>query len=314
MPNVIEVDGIVKRYGDLVALDQLSLEVQAGEIYGLLGPNGSGKSTAIYCMLALLTHERGEVRIFGQTMRPDSYDSKRRIGVVMQDVAVFGPLTVEENIDFFCGLYVRDRAERKRLVADAIDFAGLGDFRKFLPAKLSGGLLRRLNIACGIAHRPDLIFLDEPTVAVDPQSRNNILEGLEELNRQGTTIVYTTHYMEEVEQICDRIGILDHGQLIAEGTADELKGMISSGDTITIELQDPNDAVIQALRELDFVSQLESSEGRIEIQTKHGERRLDSVLATLAAHDTAYSSIYAQKPTLNTVFLEITGRALRDHD
>ena len=199
-------------------------------------------------------------------------------------------------------------------MADAIDFAGLGDFRKFLPAKLSGGLLRRLNIACGIAHRPDLIFLDEPTVAVDPQSRNNILEGLEELNRQGTTIVYTTHYMEEVEQICDRIGILDHGQLIAEGTADELKGMISSGDTITIELQDPNDAVIQALRELDFVSQLESSEGRIEIQTRHGERRLDSVLATLAAHDTAYSSIYAQKPTLNTVFLEITGRALRDHD
>lgn len=208
----IRVTELVKHYGDNLALDYLSMEVRRGEIYGLLGPNGSGKTTAINCILGLLTYDSGEIRIFGEPMGPTSYDLKRRIGVVPQDIAVFNELTVEENISYFCSLYVADRARRTGLVDEAIAFVGLDDYRTYRPRKLSGGLLRRLNIACGIVHKPELIFFDEPTVAVDPQSRNAILEGIEQLNAQGSTIVYTSHYMEEVEQICDRIQIIDHGR------------------------------------------------------------------------------------------------------
>ena len=209
---VINVKNLVKRYGDLVALDHLSFQVKEGEIFGLLGPNGSGKTTAINCILSLLEYEKGDIEIFGKPMTPDAYDIKRQIGIVMQNVAVYNELTVYENIDYFCGLYVPDKALRKKLVQEAIEFTGLNDFSRFYPKKLSGGLLRRLNIACGIAHKPKLIFMDEPTVAIDPQSRNRILDGIMELNRQGATVVYTSHYMEEVEQICSRIMILDKGK------------------------------------------------------------------------------------------------------
>ncbi len=162
-------------------------------------------------------------------MKPDSYEIKKEIGVVLQNVAVFEQMTVYENIDYFCGLYVSDKSKRKQLVEEAIAFVGLEDFVKMRPKKLSGGLLRRLNIACGIAHKPKLIFMDEPTVAVDPQSRNKILEGIMELNRQGSTIIYTSHYMEEVEQICSRIAIIDHGRVLATGTKESLKSMIKTG-------------------------------------------------------------------------------------
>lgn len=209
---IIEVNNLVKRYKDLVALDHFNLQVKKGEIYGLLGPNGSGKTTAINCMLALLKYDKGEIRLFGETMAPDNRSVKQRIGVVMQNVAVFNELTVYENIDYFCGMYVPEKTKRKALVEEAMEFTDMKDFRKFLPRKLSGGLLRRLNIACGIAHKPELIFMDEPTVAVDPQSRNSILEGIKMLNRNGATVIYTTHYMEEVEQICSRIMIMDKGR------------------------------------------------------------------------------------------------------
>ena len=178
VPPAVSVHGLVKRYGDVLALDYFDLDVRQGEIFGLLGPNGSGKTTAINCILALLTYDAGLVGVFGSPMTPTSYALKRRIGVVPQEVAVFYELTVEENIDYFCSLYVPDRRTRTPMVDEAIAFVGLDDYRRFRPGKLSGGLLRRLNIACGIAHRPDLIFFDEPTVAVDPQSRNAILEGI----------------------------------------------------------------------------------------------------------------------------------------
>lgn len=192
---MINVQDLVKRYGDLVALDHFNLQVQEGEIVGLLGPNGSGKTTSINCILALLKYDKGTVEVFGKPMTPDAYDSKRNIGIVMQNVAVFNELRVDENIDYFCGLYVKDPATRRRLVQEAIDFVGLGEFRKCYPKTLSGGLLRRLNIACGIAHKPKLLIFDEPTVGVDPQSRNNILEGIRELNRQGATgrVYFTLH-------------------------------------------------------------------------------------------------------------------------
>ena len=232
MKNIIEIRNLTKSYKNLKAIDDLSFDVREGEILGLLGPNGSGKSTTINSILSLLNFQKGSIKIFGKEMSPDAYDIKAKIGVIFQEVAVFEELTVYENIDYFCGLYINDKETRKQDVLAAIKLVGLEEFQKFYPKQLSGGLLRRLNIACGIAHKPELIFLDEPTVAVDPQSRNNILEGIKKLRDDGASIIYTTHYMEEVEILCDRIIILDKGKIIAEGTSDELKKMANIEEKI----------------------------------------------------------------------------------
>lgn len=309
---IISVKNLVKRYGDLVALDHLSFDVDEGEILGLLGPNGSGKSTAINCILSLLKYDKGEITIFDRPMRPDAYDIKRDIGVIMQNVAVFEELTVYENINYFCGLYIQDKEQRKQLVEEAIDFVGLNDFRKFYPKKLSGGLLRRLNIACGIAHKPKLIILDEPTVAVDPQSRNSILEGIQRLNREGATIVYTSHYMEEVEQICSRIIILDKGKVLASGTKEELKDMISLGEKITVETPAIRAEHLEELRRLPGVDSAEYGDGLLVIKSDKSKNNLESVLDFLKKRNISYGRIYSELPTLNDVFLEITGKELRD--
>ena len=221
MENVVEVKILVKRYKERVALDHLNLEIRKGEIFGLLGPNGSGKTTAINCILSLLQYDKGEICVMGRPMEGNAYDRKRKIGVVMQNVAVFDELTVYENIDYFCGLYIEDKEKRKECVEEAIEFVELSEFCRYYPKKLSGGLLRRLNIACGIAHKPELIFFDEPTVAVDPQSRNKILEGIKKLNEQGSTIIYTSHYMEEVVD-ADRVIVMDDGHIVMDGTPKEI--------------------------------------------------------------------------------------------
>jgi ABC-2 type transport system ATP-binding protein len=309
---VIQVNNLVKRYGDLVALDHLSMQVGEGEIFGLLGPNGSGKTTAINCILSLLKYDRGEIEVFGRPMAPDAYDLKRNIGIVMQNVAVFEELTVYENIDYFCGLYISDRSRRKRLVEEAIDFVGLGEFTKFYPKKLSGGLLRRLNIACGIAHKPKLVILDEPTVAVDPQSRNKILEGIVRLNREGATIIYTSHYMEEVEQICTRIVIMDKGKIIASGTKEELKAMISLGEKITVETFSLQREDLAELRKMPGVDSAEYADNLLVVKSVKGKNNLESVLDFLHRRKVDYGKIYSELPTLNDVFLEITGKELRD--
>ncbi|MBT9173260.1 MAG: Ribosome-associated ATPase [Syntrophomonadaceae bacterium] len=309
---IIKAANIVKRYGELLALDHLNLELKEGEILGLLGPNGSGKTTAINCILALLTYEKGEISIFGKPMSPEAYELKQDIGVVMQNVAVFNELTVLENIDYFCGLYVRDAQKRKQLVREAVDFVGLNEFKKFYPKKLSGGLLRRLNIACGIAHKPKLIILDEPTVAVDPQSRNNILEGILELNRQGASVLYTSHYMEEVERICSRIIILDKGRVIAAGTKEALKEMITLGEKITVEVNALDEAQLGALKKLPTLLSVSLSDSRLVIKSLKGKNNLENILALLKEQKISYGKIYSELPTLNDVFLEITGKELRD--
>lgn len=312
--NVVKINELVKRYGDLIALDHFSLEIKEGEVFGLLGPNGSGKTTTINCLLSLLAFDKGDIEIFGKKMTPVSYDIKKEIGVIMQNVAVFEELTVYENIDYFCGLYITDKAKRKQCVEEAIKFVGLEDFRKFYPKKLSGGLLRRLNIACGIAHKPKLIILDEPTVAVDPQSRNRILEGIQELNRNGATVIYTSHYMEEVEQICTRIAIMDKGRKVAEGTKDELKRMIKNTETITIEILELPDDVRREVSGLPHVYDVRFEDSKLVISCSGGKHNLTRVLDVLQKRELSFGRVYTELPTLNDVFLEITGKALRDKE
>lgn len=245
-------------------------------------------------------------------MKPNAYDIKSEIGVVFQDVSVFEELTVYENIDYFCGLYIKDKTTRKRYIEEAIKLVGLEDFKKFYPKKLSGGLLRRLNIACGIAHKPKLIFLDEPTVAVDPQSRNNILDGIKQLRDSGATIVYTTHYMEEVEILCDRVIILDKGKILATGTTDELKELAKMEEKVTVEVNDLEPKDIEKIKELKNVDQVTYSNNILLVTYQKGKNNLVDMIEYLKDESIHYSKIYSERPTLNDVFLELTGKELRD--
>ena len=271
MENIIEIKNLTKKYKNKKAVDNLSLEVHDKEILGLLGPNGSGKTTTINCILSLLNYQQGKIKILGKEMKPDSYDIKKQIGVIFQEIAVFEELTVYENIDYFSSLYIKDKKTRKKSIEEAINLVGLKDYKKYYPKQLSGGLLRRLNIACGIAHKPKIIILDEPTVAVDPQSRNNILEGIKKLNKQGATIIYTTHYMEEAEIL-------------------ELKQIESFKNVLNIKQE----------------------ESTVIITYKKGQNNLKDIIEYLNNNKIKYNKIFSERPTLNDVFLELTGKDLRD--
>ena len=312
MSNVIEVEGLTKDYQQLRALNNLTFQVRQGEILGLLGPNGSGKSTAINCMLSLLRFGSGSVKIFGKEMRPDAFDIKRRLGVVFQDVAVFNELTVAQNLEYFCGLYISDKAERAKKIKAAVKLVGLEDYLKFRPKQLSGGLLRRLNLACGIAHQPDLIFLDEPTVAVDPQSRNNILDGIVTLRDRGATVVYTTHYMEEVEQICDRIIILDKGEIIAQGTINQLKQLSDIEEKVTLQGVELPPELKEKLENNPQIESVTSRNRTVQLVYRHGQNHVSTLISPLSQTGVSYESIYSERPTLNDVFLQLTGKELRD--
>ena len=313
METIIEVKNLTKEYKKgTKAVDNLSLNVYKGEILGLLGPNGSGKSTTINCILSLLKYSDGSIKIFGKEMTPNSYDIKSKIGVVFQDVCVFDELTVYENLDYFCGLYIKDKKKRKQYIEDAIELVGLGDFKKYYPKQLSGGLLRRLNIACGIAHKPKLIFFDEPTVAVDPQSRNNILDGIKKLRDNGATIVYTTHYMEEVETLCDRIIILDKGEILARGTSDELKELADIEEKITVEVNGLEEKYIHMIADMKNVDTVSYGGNNLVIVYKKGKNNISDMCEFLKDNKIKYNSIFSERPTLNDVFLELTGKELRD--
>ncbi|MGI6462130.1 MAG: ABC transporter ATP-binding protein [Candidatus Scatomorpha sp.] len=313
---LVEMKDIVKRYGKLLALDYFDLEVEKGEIYGLLGPNGSGKTTAINCMLSLIKFDNGTVKLFGEKMSPKRNDLKRKIGLVMQDIGVYDELTVEENITYFCGLYISDSKKRKEYVEEAIAFVDIDSHRKFKPPKLSGGLKRRLNLACGIVHKPDLIILDEPTVAVDPQSRNHILENVKTLAQEGKTIVYTTHYMEEVEAICDRLSIIDHGKVLVKGTTEEIKTMSSIGEIIAVRTFNLEDELLYGIRNMKEVEAVnyEPSAGKLVVNFSKGESRLMSLLKLFEEKKAVFFDLHVKTPSLNDVFLEITGKELRDDD
>ena len=309
---LIKMEKVVKRYGNVLALDHFDFGLNKGEIVGLLGPNGSGKTTAINCILSLLKYDSGTIEVFGQRMRPDAYDLKRKIGVVPQEIAVFPSLTVWENVDYFCGLYIADKNQRRICVDEAIEFTGLEDYHKRPAGKLSGGLRRRLNVACGIAHRPELLFLDEPTVAVDAQSRNFMLEGFRSLNEQGTSIVYTSHYLEEVDFLCDRIIIMDQGRNLAAGTSAELKDMISLSERIQLSVPQPPEDFSDMLHRLPNLASIEESQDGYELRFDGGRHNLSNVLELLKAENIPYEKLFGEQPTLNDVFLELTGKELRD--
>lgn len=310
--NIVQIENLVKRYGDLVALDHLNLSISGRRGFW---SSWSQRLWKNYCyqLYAFSSQIRQRQHsYFRRRSCPDNYKVKQQIGIVLQNVAVFDELTVYENIDYFCGLYVPDKRKRKELVEEAITFTDLNDYRKMRPGKLSGGLLRRLNIACGIAHKPRLIIMDEPTVAVDPQSRNKILEGIQKLNEQGSTIIYTSHYMEEVEQICTRIAIMDHGHVIASGTKEDLKKMIKTGETITIEAIPLTSENLADIRTLPHVFDLHYEEQILTVRCTGARHNLIRLLNYLQNQDISFGQVSSELPTLNDVFLEITGKQLRD--
>lgn len=312
MQKMIEVKNLTKKYKTKKAVDHVSFTVLEGEILGLLGPNGSGKSTTINCILSLLSFDEGNITIFNKEMKPNAYDIKKDIGVVFQEVAVFDELTVIDNIRYFCGLYMKDKKVREVYVEDAIRLVGLEEFKKYYPKQLSGGLLRRLNIACGISHKPKLIFFDEPTVAVDPQSRNNILDGIKTLREKGATIIYTTHYMEEVEILCDRIIILDKGKIIASGTVDELKSLSSIEEKISVEVIGLKKSIIADIQKFEQVKSVAYENAVLVVTYKKGKNNLTDLMNYFKEKKVEYNTIFSERPTLNDVFLELTGKELRD--
>ncbi len=311
MKEVIKVEKLTKSYKELKAVDELSFSVKEKEIFGLLGPNGSGKTTTINCLLSLLNYDSGEISIFGEEMSPTKYHIKEKIGVVFQEVAVFDELTVRENIDYFCSLYIKDKKKRFEYVNDAIELVELTGFVNFKPKQLSGGLLRRLNIACGIAHKPKLIFLDEPTVAVDPQSRNHILEGIKKLNDNGATIIYTSHYMEEVEFLCDNILIIDKGKVIAKGSKEELKKLVGISLKANFEIDKMSNILLNKVKQFKNIVDATYEDGELFVSFEK-TNNLGDFINFLHDNKVKYTKVYSELPTLNDVFLELTGKELRD--
>lgn len=307
---IIQVKDLVKRYKGKNVLNHMNLEVNEGEIFGLLGPNGSGKTTFINCLLGMASYEEGQIKLFDKLMEEQANEIKRNIGIVMQDIGVYEELTVYENIDYFCSLYILDDSKRIALVKEIINLLRLQDYKKAYPKTLSGGLLRRLNIACGIVHQPKLIILDEPTLAIDVNLRYVILEVLKELNRRGSTILYTSHYMEEIEAICSQIGIINEGKIIARGSKEALLGMINVGETIKAEVLELSEEVKQGIRKLPHVKEVRYEDVTLEVKYERGKNNLLILLDYLTKEGIHIGNIEDKMPTLNDVFLELTGNDL----
>lgn len=311
---VIEMRNLIKRYdkNSKLAVDNISLNIQQGEIFGLLGPNGAGKSTAIKMLMGLLKPNSGDILIKGLDVQKNGLEIRRLLGLVPQDLAIYDQLSARENVAFFGSLYGLNSRDLKPRIDEALEFTGLLDKQKEKPKKFSGGMKRRLNIACAIVHRPEIIIMDEPTVGIDPQSRNHILESVKELNRRGTTVIYTSHYMEEVEMVCDRIGIIDYGKLIAQGTKEELKKQMNQEEKIVIEASDIRFNTIDEIKKIHGVTRVSLNENIIEVITRKAQQVLQDVLFVLSKENTFVRNIALQEPDLESVFLSLTGRSLRD--
>lgn len=308
----IEVNDVVKRYGDKLSVDHLNLRIEEGEIFGLLGPNGAGKSTTINMIVGLLKLDQGEILVDGISVKDRPLEVKKKIGLVPQDLALYEMMSAAENITFFGKLYGLRGRELKERVTEALRFVGLEDRAKEAPRTFSGGMKRRLNIACAIMHHPKLIIMDEPTVGIDPQSRNHILESVRELNRMGSTIIYTSHYMEEVSAICDRVAIMDQGHAIACGTQEELRDLVAGEEKIVMTAMGIGEAVLAELKLHPRINSLYQHDNVLELYTASSQSDLQDILYICAQHDAVIHSVVCERPTLETLFLNLTGRTLRD--
>lgn len=310
--NVLEIRELTKKFGEFIAVDNMSLTVREGEIFGFLGANGAGKSTTINLIASLLRPSSGEIRILDRDIAKHSRFTKMNLGIVPQDLAIYKDMTAYENVSFFTGLYGLRGAELRERTEEALKFVGLEDKMKGYPKNFSGGMKRRLNIACAIAHRPKLIIMDEPTVGIDPHSRNYILNSVRKLNKMGCTIIYTSHYMEEVEEICSRLAIIDHGKIIAEGTKEQLVATITDVKEIRIELKKGSEKLLGILQGIPGVRSVAMKEQTIRIFCDLEVDNLGLILKALIDQDADIRSVEEQEPNLETVFLTLTGRTLRD--
>ena len=313
--SYVKVDNLVKKYGDLTAVDHLSFSVSKGEIFGLLGPNGAGKSTTLNVITTLTDFDKGEITIDGLDLRKDKTKIKKLIGMVPQDIAIYTHLNAFENVKFFASLYGLKGKELTEYSIEALEFVGLQDKMKLKPKKMSGGMRRRLNIACGIAHQPKLIILDEPTVGVDTQSREHILNSIQLLRDRGATVIYTSHYMQEVEEICDRIAIIDRGQLIACGTEPELVSMVTDVQTIYIETRLPyefdSESFDRKIKLMPGVKGVTLEDSVIRVDISIGEDNITRIIQEFIDTGFPIISINSEVPNLDTLFLTLTGRELR---
>lgn len=310
--NLLEIKDLTKKFGNFIAVDHISFSIKEGEIFGFLGTNGAGKTTTIQMIAGLLQIHTGEILFLGKDSTKHRSLTKKNIGLVPQEIAIYEELTAYENVQFFAGLYGLRGVELQNRVNEALDFVGLSDKKKENTKNFSGGMKRRLNIACAIAHQPKLLIMDEPTVGIDPQSRNYILNSVKTLNQKGCTILYTSHYMEEVEEICSRIAIIDHGKIIAEGTKEELTTIITDTKEVWIEVKSTEQIKREALEEIAGVKRVHMEGNQIQIHSEKEVNNLNLIIQFFINHDLEIQSLKEQAPNLETVFLTLTGRSLRD--
>ena len=309
---ILRCRGLRKTYKEHVAVKEVGFEIAAGETYGLLGPNGAGKTTSISMICGLLQRDAGEVEVAGMPVSPSRTAAKAAIGLVPQDLAIYPDLTARENLAFFGRLYGAKGSELGSRIDEVLDVTGLADRADDRTDTYSGGMKRRLNIGIALLHRPKLLVLDEPTVGVDPQSRNAILASVESLSGSGVAVLYTTHYMEEAERLCDRVGIIDEGEIKAEGTRRELVALLGEHDRVGLEASGAIEAAGAALEALEGIDQVSRREGGIDLLVSGATSRLPEILATATSAGAAVTGVDVVEPDLEAVFLKLTGKALRD--
>jgi ABC-2 type transport system ATP-binding protein len=308
---IVEVRNLIKRYGSKLAVDNMNLTIEKGEVIGLLGPNGAGKTTLINSIIGITEIQSGEINIFGKSMAKEGMEIKKRIGVVPQNIALFNEFSAIDNVSFFGRLYGLRGKELKEGVRRALEFTNLWERRKDSPKKYSGGMQRRLNIACAIVHNPELIIMDEPTVGIDPQSRNHILESIRKLNDMGSTIIYTSHYMEEVEALCSRVVIMDHGRMIAEGSKEKLAEYVQEEQITQIELNNVSYSIIEGVKAVYGVKEctLLGNEMTVVFDKSNS---IAKIINAIGDKGGIITKISMQEANLEDVFLTLTGKKLRD--
>lgn len=313
MPDtMLDAQHLRKEFGDLVAVDDVSFQIAAGETYGLLGPNGAGKTTTISMVAGLLESDGGEVTVASRRLTTRSVDEKQAIGLVPQELAIYPDLTARENLRFFGKLYGLAGEELAARVGQTLEIVGLVERADDRSDQYSGGMKRRLNIGIGLLHQPQLLILDEPTAGVDPQSRNAILESIESLSSEGMAVLYTTHYMEEAERLCDRVGIIDSGEIKAEGTRRELVALVGEHDRVHLSIIGALEPAAAAARQTEGVEEANIGDGSIVMIVKEARSTLPRLLSTVAKTGASVTSVDITEPNLEAVFLHLTGKALRD--